>query len=338
MWLLLALAGASGWAAAQDELYVGEAVVQADSDGGPAPVLDALNQVLVRLTGRVDENLVGQLQLSEADATALALGRQFLRDEVPQREGPAQGRRLLRVDFDPRSIDRLLEEAGYARWGRERPAFLLWIVSDEGGGTDYVETGPVLADVIERLSFRYGIELTQPILDASDRLEVTPADVRGGFTGVADAALARYGADGVIMLDLGAMRSFWTGRWAWRIGDDESAFQRSGSDPTEVLSLGLGRIAEALAARFAVRPTDDADQRLVVSGVESAAQYLEVARFLETLTGVDRVRLAGARADTVMFDLRVSTDGLRQRIALTGPLEFVRHDLSAGTLHYRFAL
>jgi hypothetical protein len=140
------------------------------------------------------------------------------------------------------------------------------------------------------------------------------------------------------MLDLRRMQSFWTGRWAWRIGDVESAFERSGTDAEEALALGLGRITEALAARFAARQTGRNDQRLVVSGIASAAQYLEVARFLEALTGVDRVRVAGARTDTVTFDLGVSTDGLRQRIALTGPLEFVRHDLADDTLHYRFVL
>jgi hypothetical protein len=338
MWLLLVLAGASGWTAAQDALYVGEAVVEPRSADARAPVLDALNQVLVRLSGSVGEDLVEQLGLDESEAAALALGRQFRRERVPRRDGPALDRRLLRVDFDAEAIDRLLEEAGYPRWGRERPAFLLWIVSDSGDGADYLRPDPVLADAIERLAFRYGIELTRPILDASDRLEVTPADVRGGFTTVADPALARYGVDGVIMLDLRRSRSFWTGRWTWRIGDDENAFQRSGSEPREVLALGLGRITEALAARFAVRPTGEDEQRLVVSGIDSVAQYLEVARFLDNLTGVDRVRPAGATADTVTFDLRVSTDGLRQRIALTGPLEFVRHDLSAGTLHYRFVL
>jgi hypothetical protein len=337
MWLALLLVGASG-AAAEDELYVGEAVVQPGIADARATILDALNQVLVRLTGRVGEDLVERMELSEADAEALALGTQFRREQVPRRSGPALERRLLRVDFDPGSVDRLLEQAGLPRWGRERPAFLFWIVTDTGSGADYLQRDPVLADAVDRLSFRYGIELTRPILDASDRLEVTPADVRGGFTGTAEPASVRYGADGVIMLDLRPMQSFWTGRWSWRIGDDESAFQRSGADPEEVLALGLGRITEALASRFAVRQTGSGEQRLVVSGIDSAAQYLEVARFLEALTGVDRVRLSQARADTVTFDLRVSTDGLRQRIALTGPLEFVRHDLAAGTLHYRFVL
>jgi hypothetical protein len=214
----------------------------------------------------------------------------------------------------------------------------LWIAVESEGGAEYLERDRVLQHTIDELAFRYGIELTRPILDASDRVEVTPADIRGGFTGVAAPAMRRYGADGVIMLDLRPNRDFWTGRWAWRIGDQESAFQRSGAGRAEVLELGLGRIAEALAARFAVRPSDAGERRLVVDGIDTAAHYNEVKGFLEALTGVDSVRVMSASEAAMTFSVRTSTDGLRQRIALTGPLEFLRRDLATDTLFYRFSL
>lgn len=320
------------------ELYVGEAPAASSEASARAPLLDALNQVLVRLTGRVGTDLVDEMNVDAETASDLALGRQYRREEVPQPGGGVVERRMLRVDFDPDSIDRLLAGSPYRRWGRERPEFLFWIVSDEGDGAEYLSGEPVLQHVIDEAAFRYGIELTRPILDASDRLEVTPADIRGGFTGVAVPAMQRYGADGIIMLDLRRNRSFWTGRWSWRIADREAAFQRSGTDRAEVVRLGLGRIAESLAARFAIQPTRADSRRLVVSGIDTPAHYREVAAFLQQLTGVERVRVAAAEADAVVFEIRIATDGLRQRIELTGPLEFVRHDLVRDTLHYRFRL
>lgn len=338
MILLLALAGWPGWAAGQDDLYVGEAVVDDSAAAARDPILDALNQVLVRLTGRVGEDLVAKLGIDRDRASALAMGRQFTRVEVPTEENSAIEQRRLRVDFGPDSINRLLDESGLPRWGSERPELLLWIVVDGERGAEYLERDRLLQHTIDELAFRYGIELPRPILDASDRLEVTPADIRGGFTGVATAAMRRYGADGVIMLDLRPNRGFWTGRWAWRIGNRESAFERSGAQRREVVELGLGRIAESLAARFAVRSAANGEHRLVVSGIEAAAHYIEVRRFLENLTGVESVRVVTARDSSMTFSIRSSTDGLRQRIALTGPLEFQHHDLAAGTLYYRFAL
>lgn len=342
MILLAVLAGWPGWAAAQQELYIGEAIVDGpESVGGEPdrePVLNALNQVLVRLTGQVGENVVAKLGIDRDRAAALALGRQFMRVEVPADDGSTVEQRRLRVDFDPGSVNRLLDASGLPRWGSERPELLLWISAEGERGAEYLEIDSVLQHTIEELAFRYGIELTQPILDASDRVEVTPADIRGGFTGAATAAMRRYGADGVIMLDLRPNQGFWTGRWTWRIGDRESAFQRSGSQRDEVMELGLGRIVEALAARFAVRQSAGGEQRLVISGIETAAHYNEVRRFLENLTGVESVRVIAASDSTMSFSIRSSTDGLRQRIELTGPLKFERHDLAAGTMYYRFAL
>lgn len=346
--LLLAVAGLPGLAAAQNELYVGEAVVRdggttagppgGDSVADRAPILNALNQVLVRVTGRVGEDVVATLGFNSEEASALSLARQFRRVQVPGTDGEMLEQRRLQVEFDPASVNRLIEESGMPRWGAERPELLMWVVVEGEQGAQYLEQDGTFDHTVDELTFRYGIELTRPILDASDRVEVTPADIRGGFTGVATAAMQRYGADGVIMLDLRPNRGFWTGRWSWRIGDQESAFQRSGAGRHEVVELGLGRITEALAARFAVRPSAGGDRRLVVDGIETTAHYNEIQRFLEGLTGVESVRVISAAGETMTFSVRASTDGLRQRIALTGPLEFQRHDLATDTLHYRFSL
>jgi len=340
--LVVTLVATSGTAPAQPALYVGEAVVSVErADNGVdrrEPILDALNQVLIRLTGRVGEDVVAALGLDADQAASLALGRQFIRVEVPAADDAMTEQRRLRVDFHSNSVNRLIDEAGLARWGSERPELLLWMVVDGERGAQYLEDDELLQHAIEEAAFEYGIELTRPILDASDRVEITPADVRGGFTGVATAAMRRYGADGVIMLDLRPNQGFWTGRWAWRIGDQENAFMRSGAGRGEVVELGLGRIAEALAARFAVRPSSGTERRLIVSGIETSAHYNEVKRFLESLTGIESVRVSSASDEGLTFSIRASTEGLRQRIALTGPLEFVRHDLATDNLLYRFSL
>jgi len=322
-------------AIAQSALYVGEAAV--DSASGPGdPLLRALNQVLVRVTGRAGQDLVQQLGIPTARAQAMTLGRQFREAEVVTADGQIRLERRLKIDFDPRAVDLLLDQAGLARWGRERPELLLWLAIDPGTGADYLIEDRAIDAALTRASFDYGLQLTRPILDARDRVEVTPADIRGGFTAVALAALTRYGADGLVMLELRQVDGFWTGRWAWRIDEAEHTFQRSGSNPAEVIDLGLGRIAESLAVRFAVRPDTARSLRLSISGLERPVHYVEVRRFLEGLTGVEAVRVIGAGSDRLRFELRTVSGQLRQRIELTGPLEFERIDLSSGELFYRF--
>lgn len=334
--LALLLLGCSALAA-DLQLYTGEAPADVAADARD-PLLEALNQVLVRVTGRVGADLIGELGIDRETAVGLSLGRQFRRSETPLPDGGSRERRMLRVDFDAEAVDALLERGGIPRWGGERPAMLLWIVEDDGRGAEYVLDRPVLDDAIDDASFRYGVGLIRPILDAGDRLEVSPADIRGGFTGVATPAARRYGADGVIMLDLRRNGPFWTGRWSWRIGGEETAFERSGSDPGEVIQLGLGRIAESMAGRFAVRSADRRARQLVVSGIETNAYYDEVQAFLSGLTGVASVRVAAARGDAMTFELEVTTERLRERIELTGPLVFERLDLASNILYYRFRL
>jgi len=337
------LAGVLG-ARADTPLYVGEAVVEtrpapaAGTESQRAPVLRALNQVLVRLTGRIDSDPVAELAIDSAAAERLALGRQFREVERLGVDGERIIQRRLRVDFDPLAINRLLDSAEIPRWGSERPELLLWMVGDGESGTDYLEPDARLRQTLQEAEFRYGLTFARPILDASDRVEVTPADVRGGFTAAAVPAAARYGTDGIVMLDLRRADRFWTGRWSWRIGDREQGFQRSGATPVEVVRLGLARIAESLARRFAVQSS--AGQRLVleVTGLDSMVRLTEAERFLDGLTGVERVRIGAAHGDSIRFHVDSATDGLRRRIELTGPLAFERLDLETGVLFYRFRL
>ncbi|PKL95940.1 MAG: hypothetical protein CVV18_03540 [Gammaproteobacteria bacterium HGW-Gammaproteobacteria-8] len=334
---------------AQNALYVGEAAVDSAAVSpaisptiGPAigpddPLLRALNQVLVRVTGQAGQDLVGKLGISAERARAMSLGRQFREAQVMTADGRMRPERRLRVDFDRRAIDALLDQAGLARWGRERPELLVWLAIDRGDGADYLLGDEAVDAALARASFNYGIPLARPILDAQDRVEVTPSDIRGGFTAVATPALARYGTDGLVMLELRQAGEFWTGRWAWRIDEAEYAFQRSGADPAEVIELGLGRIAESLAARFAVRPDAERLLRLSVGGLERPVHYVEVRRFLEGLTGIESLRVIGAEGDRLRFELRSASGELRQRIELTGPLVFERADLATGELFYRFA-
>lgn len=349
--LLLPSGPVDAQASLDGALYIGQVPVEVEpapfdsgeTDSQPTALLRALNQVLVRVTGRVGEDLVATIGTGESQALSLTLSRQFRDVEIPlvgtgTGENRTRRERQLRVEFDASAVDRLLDEAGLPRWGRERPEMLLWMAGDGQTGAEFLQPDAAMRFAMRQAEFRYGLPLTEPILDAQDRIEVTPSDIRGGFVGAAEPALQRYGADGMILLDLRQSANYWTGRWVWKLGDDEQSFSRSGATPAEVVELGLSRIAGSLAARFAVRP-DALDRRqIVVSGLQRTVHYAEVQSFLAGLTGVEALRVLAANGDTVTFELVSSVDGLQQRIELSGVLRFVRHDLSTGTLYYALAL
>ncbi|MFU8876852.1 MAG: DUF2066 domain-containing protein [Wenzhouxiangellaceae bacterium] len=334
--LLLVWSGGYLPALAADLLYVGEAVVEPAVEDARSPIERALAQVMTRLTGSLASDPLDPLGLQPGQAETLALAREFRRVEVPLPDGRARVERRLRVEFDPPAVNRLLDRAGIARWGRERPDLLVWVVVEGETGAEFLVPDQVLEHRLREAEFRYGLSLLLPLLDGLDRVEVSPADVRGGFVGMAVPAMRRHGADGLVMLDLRESSSFWTGRWTWLVGGQEQSFERSAVDRLEAIELGLARIAESLAARFAVRAGSGSVQRLAISGISRPAQYHAVRRFLEGLTGIESVRLIAAGDAQLEFEVRSSVGGLRSRIELTGPLEFVRHDLATNVVHYQF--
>ncbi|GAB4169426.1 MAG: hypothetical protein Kow0020_03180 [Wenzhouxiangellaceae bacterium] len=323
-------------AAAPDSLrslYVGVAPAEQ-----PDAARQALNQVLVRLTGRVGADLVQTLEIGQARAESMIVGRMYREAEQIDADGKIRRQRLLELEFDPRAVNAVLEQAGLARWGQaERPVLLVWVAVERDSVPELAEGDALLEQALDSAAFRYGLELVRPILDARDRLEVTAADIRGGFIDVALDAMRRYGAGGVVFLDLRRGEAWWSGRFTWRVGELEQSFERSGADPAEVIDRGIGRIAETLAARFAVRYDTERPVRLVVAGLQLPSQYLEVRRFLERLTGVRQVRVLGAEADRMEFEVITATHDLRSRIELAGPLQFERAEPGTGRLHYRFS-
>lgn len=321
-----------------EHLYHGEVRLSDTGQAGPEDLRRALNQVLVRLTGRVGEDVVADAGIAAATAESLSLGREYRRVSVPVADGEERGEDRLRVTFDPDGVNRLLREAELPRWGSERPAVLMWLVEESGGSAEFAAGDPVLDHALDEAAFRYGLQILRPLMDASDVTEVRLSDVRGGFVDAATGAAQRYGAELVVMATLVEGPDYWTGRWVWRMGGRDHGFERSAATRTEALDVGLGRIAAAMAARFAMSPDAQPEsRRLRVTGLDNSAQYAEVLAYLSGLSRMRQVRVHSASDSTVVFDLVTEAAGLEERIALGDLLEFRRRDPNTGELSYRIA-
>src|SRR5699024_8281913 len=101
----------------------------------------------------------------------------------------------------------------------------------------------VMADQARRL----GLELVRPLRDAMDLTEMSLQDVRGGFLGSATASARRYGAGVIAMLDLRLAdpdpeQPHWSGRWRWRIEQQDASYSHSAEHPEALIRSGLQRI------------------------------------------------------------------------------------------------
>lgn len=321
-------------------LYTGEVEVERGARTGTAEQLRALDLVLARLTGRFDRSLVDDLNLGPADLDDLVLSQQLVRRDVVGAEGEFRESLHLQVEFDEPSINDLLKRSEMARWGRERPAVLLWAVVDDEQGTRFIENAR-LEWVISDQARRVGLDVVRPLRDAMDLSEISLQDVRGGFLGSAENSARRYGTGVIAMLDLrlqepDAEEPWWTGRWRWRVGVQESGLNHSGADPETLIREGLDRLASTLAARYAVIDLDGEPSRwrLTVGGIVDEVQYAEVLRYLNNLSVIDDVRVASAEGRQVTFEVLAGGQDIETYLGLGGLLELERRE-GERQLHFR---
>lgn len=336
--LFLALAAPAAFA----QLYTGEVAVERDARTGAAEQLQALDQVLSRLTGRFDTSLVSEIGLGPADLDDLVLSRQLVERQVVDDEGEVERTLRLQLEFDEPSVNELLERNDLPRWGRERPAVLLWAVIEDEAGTRFIED-PRLEYVIRDEARRVGLEVIRPLRDAMDLTEISLQDVRGGFLGSAEASARRYGASVIAMLDLRQQGGEpddprWTGRWRWRVAGQESGLDHSAAQTVTLVRDGLRRLASTLAARYAVVDLGGApaDWRVSVHGIVDEVQYAEVLRYIDNLSVVDDVRVVSAEGRQITFEVVSGGQDLETYLGLGGLLELERRDPDRH-LHFRFA-
>lgn len=328
--------------AARASLYSGEVSVEPGSRTSASEQLDALDQVLARLTGRYDGSLVAELGLGPSDLDDLVLSRQLVRRDVIDADGEVEESLRLLVDFDEPSINDLLERNDLPRWGRERPAVLLWAVVEDERGTRFVENAR-LEYVIREQARRVGLEVVRPLRDAMDLTEISLQDVRGGFLGSAEASAQRYGAGVIAMLDLRLQEPdpeapLWTGRWRWRVEGQESGLNHSGESPEALIRGGLQRLASSLAARYAVVNLggDPASWQVTVEGIVDEVQYAEVLRYIANLSVVEDVRVVSARGREIAFEVQAGGQDFETYLGMSGLLELERR-AAQGRLHFRLA-
>ncbi|PKL96250.1 MAG: DUF2066 domain-containing protein, partial [Gammaproteobacteria bacterium HGW-Gammaproteobacteria-7] len=148
--VLLSLILAAIWAPAPAQdvgiaLYRGEARAASQSEADQDPALRAaLMQVLTKLTGLPDALQQPGVAEALARAPELVASTRYRQ----QLEGQDY-RDYLIADFQPESVDALIQELGLIAWPEPRPTPVLWLAIDDGRGPRLVTAaqGSVVASL-----------------------------------------------------------------------------------------------------------------------------------------------------------------------------------------------
>jgi uncharacterized protein len=314
--LFLLLAGPLAWA---DGLYVGESVLDESGAISSAAQLRALDEVLIRLSGMVDESPVALLGLGAADVRQLQQSQQRIAVERLGADGATVRELRLRVEFYPAAVNQLLQRHQLPSWGRERPAILFWIALEDDEQGAHLARDPVLEQHVREQARRFGLDVVRPLGDALDMADVGLADIRGGFMDSSEVAAARYGAGVIAMLDLRQDDEVWNARWFWRLDGRDSSRSLTVETVAEAVEFGMKRLLSELAGRYAifVGGGDRRVRTVIVDGVVDPVQYAEVLKHLEGLSLVESLTLKRARGRMIEFELVTAGEGLEDVIAMS---------------------
>ena len=273
----------------------------------------ALQQVLTRVTGRRDFN--DNEFIREALNAPLRFVQQFRyrRMDPPRVVITDDGLEetyieWLRLDFDEQSVNALLRQAGLPLWGKARPSILMWVAVEDRNQRNII-SGSLPGserETLEAAATERGIPILIPLMDLQDQTSLHFADLWGDFQDAIRRASERYQPGGILV---GRVYSHadgqWQGRWTLYLGDGRYHWTLDGSTQAAVMTAGINEMADKLGQQFAQVEGQDTRDRVevVVSDIQSLAQYARAAGYLASLDVVDGVQATEVGQNQVAFML-----------------------------------
>ncbi len=251
---------------------------------------EALKVAAVRASGRRDAGTAPAIAAAAADPTRYVQQYATTTD------------RMLKVGFDGRAMEQLLQQAGLPLWPSERPTLtvLLFAPSVAGGSraVTAAERPPERLE-IERAAQVRGVPVTWP----TEAVDAATARTRANSAGATAAVL---------------LGSAGAGGYDWTFGHAGQTARGQGGP-----AAGLGLAADALAARYATASTRGVSTVPVrIGGLTGVRAYASLTTYLDGLSLVRSVSLRELSGSTALLDLGVRGDLelLRRIVALDGRL------------------
>ena len=280
-----------------------------------------LAEVLVRVSGHSDADR------NPALAAALANAERYLDQYRYERAAGTAPGTVAKLNYAAGPVDQLVRGAGLPLWGANRPSVLVWLALDDGKSRGFVrEAGnPELVAALREQARRRGLALRFPLLDGGDLSAVSTDDVWRLDAAKVQPAAERYRADALLLghlLQLPGGR--WQGAWALTVNGQRSNGENDGDSLAGYLAPGIDRVADMLAAQYAVATTGAPSEGLLLRlvGVANFHDYARALGYLQQLGAIKAVSPVQIRGDEIFLRLKVdgSVEQLTRQLALDNRL------------------
>jgi hypothetical protein len=318
-----------------DDLYDARIEVADQSqDIREKAIQKAFQQVLIKVSGQ--SNLLNNRQVSTKVSEAIRFMHAYsyeVQDELL----------FIRVNFDPQRVERMLRSDGIPVWDKRRPDTLIWLASEEAGsrqrsivhGDKYHD----LLQVIEQSAAARGIRLIHPLWDLDDFSKLSLYDLWGAFSRQISLASERYDAEIVLSARLYqesenqlSSTGNWNADWIMMDSGRVVSGQVKATQQDAVVQLLIDVLADNLAVEYAIDLTkldpEAAKSQIKITNVDSLVKYVQVLKFLNSLSVVSSASLVEQKGTNAIFKLSLLGDinDLTNALALDNKIQPVLND------------
>ncbi|MGX5201658.1 DUF2066 domain-containing protein [Aliikangiella sp. IMCC44632] len=280
-------------------------------------VLTGFKEVLIRKSG--SERVLDAYEVKQSFRKVTAFLQRFEyipNDSASNSQQASEYPFNLKMHFEPRLVDELIQTAGMPIWGSNRPVTILWLAVEENFNRQLVKENPensFWSDLISEEAKRRGLPVILPLMDLEDELNVTLSDVWGRFLGPVNNASERYQADSVLVGRIYQVGDTWQSKLTYLNQSEQQAIEIEAPTPQALVASLSNRLAEQLCAKYCVvESADTLPIKLQISGVKNFKDFKQVQQFLEGLSSIRKVELE-----------QVAGTHARFNIALLGELQSV---------------
>ncbi len=286
----------------------------------------ALAEALVRISGVEDaaERPAVRDALVRAEDFVYEYSYHSTDDTLDDPSGVPVPASRLAFKFSPSMVEGLLREAGLPFWPANRPALLVWMVSNTAAGLS-VESGEMIYGPLRQQARARGLPLITPLFDLEDYLAL-PAEQLWNLDETAiQEASERYRPDAVLVLRFSELSSGeWRADWQLLHTEGKISGDAQAAERPPLAGAALGAVADRFAQLYAISPGESVAGQvaLLVNGVEDFATYKAIEGYLQKLALVRRVELTRLTDNRLLLLVHTEVDiaRLENALALDGRL------------------
>ncbi len=271
---------------------------------------EAFQEVLVRVSG--SDKVLGNKLTLEALENPDKYIVQFSYHE------PEENLRTLRVKFNEKLVNQLLDTSQVNILGKSRPSILVWVIVEQDGVPYFAGLEPndlSLVTKMDEVFLHRAIPVFFPMLDLTDTERVSEIEIQEESFAALETASKRYHPEAILVGRLLEGKDDWQAKWVLlekdRVIDPENLITwTNAADDLDVL---LQSAADELSQKL-IQEQDPVVHTvqaphpvsIIVSGIVSAKQYNTIFSYLQRLPFIKDVEVSQITSHRTIFDVETT--------------------------------